>query len=403
MLQRLAIPGFIIALIAAIFLFTQQQQAVQQANTAATAQAEAQAGRAQAEAAQGTAVAQAQAALAGQAQADSKRVTAVAGAESAAAKQAQAAADVSTAQAQAAANQATAQVALTAQAAAQAESTAQVTVLANTKNDLATAQAALQVETTAEVQLLTALGTATAQVDLAQFAQSAAEQDRATALAQSWTLATAQARTLAQIATLETRLASSSGQSTPIAAGITATPSPASITQATAAPAATIDTAIELSETYTSQDGKIKFSYPKGWVIQESQNGLLLSNSQAAIDNTGNIQSGEFVANFLVRPGATVPNIKANPTARDVAERYSTIIIQRNNPNATIPPAVDLTIGSYPAARVPLPGADAEASLIVVDLGSGNFGIALALGFKGELSAYETIFRKMLASVQYTA
>ena len=42
MAQRLAVIGFIIAAVVAIFAFVQQQQAVQQASAALTAQAQAQ-------------------------------------------------------------------------------------------------------------------------------------------------------------------------------------------------------------------------------------------------------------------------------------------------------------------------------------------------------------------------
>src|SRR5215510_4946725 len=92
--QRLAIIGFALAVILAIFLFTQQQDALKQKQIAQTAQADT-------DRQSGTAVVQAYMASTAQAQSDADRLTAVAAAQSAGTAQAESDAQRETAVAEA--------------------------------------------------------------------------------------------------------------------------------------------------------------------------------------------------------------------------------------------------------------------------------------------------------------
>lgn len=402
MVQRLAVIGFIIAVVVAALLFVQLQNANNQLNAAVTQQAAADARRRGAEAEQSTAVAQVAAAQTAQGRSEVLAATAQSGADQAATRQAAAQAAQATAEAQAAEAQA-GQAEATAQVATlNAQLSANGTQMAEATAQLATAQAQLNAEATNELRLGALLGTATAQVDLAQFAQAAAEQDRLAALTQVWAGATTQARALSEIATLEARL--SINQGTPAA---TPTPAPTVISELSPTPAPTttanttpgVETALDAQ--FTSKDGSITFNYPQGWVTQELQNGVVIGTSQEAIQSSAPLKSGEFFLSLIVGPISSLPGVAGKPTAEDVVRAYGNNIGQQAN--ITMPDPTTFSIGSRSAARIEVPLKDVQASIIAVDIEGGNFALALAFSASGELGQFEPTLLAILESVQYKA
>jgi hypothetical protein len=402
MVQRLAVIGFIVAVIVAALFFVQMQNANNQYNAAVTQQAAADARRRGAEADQSTAVAQVAVAQTAQGRSDVARATAEAQMNQAATRQAAAQAAQATAEAQAVEAQA-----------GQAEATAQVatlnaqlsvngTQIAEATAQLATVQAQLNAEATNEILLGMMLGTATAQVDLAQFAQAAAEQDRLQALTQVWAGATLQARALSQISTLEARLAVSQGTpaATPtlaptVISELSPTPAPGAAASATPSANATAGT------TFTSQDGSITFSIPQGWVAQEFQNGVVVGTSQAAIESSGPLKTGEFIVSLVIGPINSLPGVAGKPGVQDVARAYGSRLASQAN--ITMPPPTALSVGARNAARIEVPLKDVQASIVAVDLEGGNFVLALAFSAPGELSQFEPTLLAILESVQYKA
>jgi hypothetical protein len=403
MAQRLAVIGFIIAAVVAIFAFVQQQQAVQQASAALTAQAQAQD---QATSAAG----QVEVASAAQAQAESDQATAVSQADAAGTAQAQA-------QASAVAAGANAELAGTAQARSEATSLAQMTGIASTvtavsndiatqqtesQNNLATAGAQLIADATDEAIFAQALGTATAQVDLAQFAASAAEEDRSAALEQA-------RAALTQIAQLQSSLATAQFQLTGLPpAPTSAIPAQPPTVVPTAAPptlppqteATAVQGETDLTKQFTSQDGSIQFKYPTSWLVAETSQGpiAIVSNQDVGTRTQNALTTGQVEATVLVLPGSGVTG-KTTSTSRDVADSLISTIGGQNSP-FKLDAATDLTLGALIAARSQGSDGENDVLLLVLDAGNDLFGVLLGRTASGERDQFEPTLRAIFQTIQ---
>ncbi|MEO8610233.1 MAG: hypothetical protein ABI690_20225 [Chloroflexota bacterium] len=407
MAQRLAIIGFIIAAVVAIFAFGQQQQAVQQAKVALSAQAAAQD---QATSAAG----QVEVASAAQAQAESAQATAANLADAAGTAQAQA-------QASAVAAAADAQLAGTAQARSEATSLAQMTEIAGTvtavsneigtqqahsQDDLATAGAQLIADATDEVIFAQALGTATAQVDLAQFAASAAEDDRAAALAQARAAET-------QIAQLQSDLATAQFQLTGLppvpTSAFTAQPPPTSVPTAVppTLPPQTEATAVQgdsdLTQQFTSKDGSIQFKYPSGWLVAETSQGpiAIVSSQDVGTRTQNGLTTGQVEATVLIIPGSGITGkTGGTSTPGDVADSLVTSIAGQSNSPFTLEAATEVALGSQTIGRSQGTDGDNDVLLLVVDAGNDLFGVLVGRTASGERDQYEPTLRAILQTIQ---
>jgi hypothetical protein len=400
--QRLAVIGFVIAVILAIYMFTQQQQAQTDLQTAQTAQAD-MADRS------GTAVAQAQGASTAQSQADDARITAVAQAENAAATQAESDSRAATAAADARiagtrsaeiaaagtaqdgtiqAVQATAEYGVNQQATLEAQSTAA----------LSTAQAQIDAQATVQTGYDSAVGTATAQVDLAEFARQAAEEDRATALAQFWVAATVIADQSDTQGTAQAIVSGVTG--TPLPA---ATPVPPTPVESTTLPQPTTSagTIPPLTESYTTNDKKLTFNYPQGWVAGEVNQGvILIANSQTILQRSSNdLQSGEVEIQMIVGPASSIRGVTAGAKPSEVLDAVRTIYQSQNVTNLSDNNA--LTLGEHAAARLTAIEGNNAVAITVVDLGNDNIALAFAYAFPGELDLYLKGIDAVLATLQY--
>lgn len=402
MAQRLAIVGFLIAAVVAIFAFTQQQQAVQQATDALAAQA-------QAEQQSTAAAGQVEVASAAQAQAESAQASAVAQADNAGTAQAQAQASADAASANAA-------LAGTAQARGEATTSAHMTEIAGTavaaandistqqaetQNDLATAGAQLVADATDEAIFASALGTATAQIDLAQFAASAAEEDRTAALAQARAAQT-------QIAQLQSDLATAQSQLTGLPPAPTssspATPLPATAVPPTLPPQPEATVAQgdgDLSQQFTSSDGSLQFSYPGGWLaVETSQGPVAIVSSEAVGTRTENLlTTGQVEATILILPGSGLTGkTSGTATVQDVADSLlSTISAQ-----FTMDTPTEVTLGSLTLARSQGSDGDNDVVLFVMDAGNDLFGVLVGRTASGERDQYEPVFRAIVQTIAIT-
>lgn len=350
-----AVIGFVLALVAAIFLFTQQQQAQQAAQAAQTQAAAAEDGR-------GTAVALADAASGAQVQAEAGQATAQTAAELAGTAQAESDAARGTAQADAqiAGTQAAQMMATStinvgdAQATAQSAQQNVETAQAESQSSLATVQAQLDAQTTSVADTLNLLATATAQIDLAEFGRESAEEDRQAALEQAWMVATALANSEAQLSTAQAAL--SGATSVPTLAPTSAlanNPTPAP-TGSTSTVNNFADGAIPpLTETFTNSNGAITFKYPQGWAAIETQNGsIFVADSENTLqdDDLNVLDSGQFISRILVTQITNVPGLQSGATAAEVMNVLLTSLASGENP-PEMSPAESVSIASYDAQR----------------------------------------------------
>jgi hypothetical protein len=392
MTQRLAIIGFIIAVIIAVFAFTQQQQAVEQARTART-----QAAQAQAEGV--TAFAQVNEAATAQGNAQSTEAAALANVNEAATAQSEAESAQGTAQAgvNAAETRAARIAAASTAAADSARSTATAdqraiaTLQAQSTADLATAQAELDTQATTQAETVAQLATATAQIDLAEFAREAAEADRLAALTQAWSAATLIADTESELATAQA-----------VIAGVTATPTP--LPQPTAAATVSSSTqgeALELASNFRSRNGRLTFQYPETWATQELDSGAVLAASDPRIlgDSNAQVQPGVFLQ-ILVAPALEM-GLSADDTPVDTLQAWVGVLTQQNS-NLQISEPTETTFGSHPAARAQGGDTSGEVVVTTLDLGNDVIGVIFAFSSQGDMANFLATIDALIGSIAYT-
>lgn len=403
--QRLTVIGLVVAVIAAVLLFIQQQQTLTQVQDVQLAATEADQRRVtavamrddaigtqvQAEAGQATALAAAQSAGTAQAEADLLRGTAVSQAQSVATSNATIASG-------AAAQVETAQVAL---ATAQADADQQGTLQAESAARIETAQAQIDDQATRQAGFDAALGTATAQVDLAEFARQAAEEDRATALAQSWILATlVSQQSQAQPTAVET-VAQSTQLPTSVPSRSTPTPAPATeVIELSPTPLPADSNA--LTETFTTDDKRISIQHPSSWSVGEIDTGVLLLVSTRAImrRNTNDLESGEVEIQLIVGSADYFRGVQAGAAAADVLQTVRDIFTSQGN--ADISDTAELKVGEYNAAR--FEGQDGNNAIVVtaLDLKTNNYALSFTYFYPGEVEQFTPLMDEILASLHFT-
>jgi hypothetical protein len=380
------IIGFVIAVIIAIFAFSQQQQAVDQARLALTQAAQAKE--------QGvTAVAVANEAATAQSNAQSTEAAALVNANEAATAQAEAEDERNTALAQInSAETAGARLEASSTAAAgaalstiRAGERAMQTAQSQSADELATRQAEFDALATTQAETAAQLATATAQIDLAEFARQAAEEDRILVLTQAWSAATL-------IADMENQLATAEA----IIAGATATPLPQPA--ATAAQGA----ALALVNDFRSNSGQLTFQYPEDWATQETNSGAVLVASDARMfENTSaQIAPGVFMQ-ILVAP-VTAFGLNPGDKPVDALQTWITLVTNQN-PEIRLGEPGEVTIGAYRAARVE--GSDASGELVIttIDVGNDVAGVIFAFSSRGDMPLYLPTVDAIIASITYQA
>jgi hypothetical protein len=408
MVQRLAIIGFVIAVIVAILAFLQSQQAVQQALTAGTAQA-------LAVIQQETAVREAGIAAAMQAEAEAGQAEANQRADDAATAQADAQSTAVAAEAQVA-------LANTAQAVGAATSAAQVSgVIATStaaavgverefnriERDLATAQAQIEANATDEAAFQERLATATAQVDLANFAALAAEQDRATALANERRAATQVAALENQLATAQFQLTGLPPAPTPLPASSTPPPTltpelagTLEIITPTVVPQPTVDT--DLSATFTSRNGVISFNYPQGWLAGQSESGFIaIASSAEVLQRTQSaLVSGQFQADVYVLSGMALTGAESGTTVADVAQVIMDTLAGEDGV-FTLGDIMEFELGGRPAARMDGEVLDNDALVLVLGMDDDAYVLMIATMAAGEREEFVSLALSMMESFQF--
>lgn len=394
---RLAVIGFIIAVIVAVYAFVTQQQAVDQARLAAFEATAADQGRI-------TAVVMAQEASGTQVQAEIGQATARA--ESALASTAQ-----SAAQATAENSVAKAELAATRSAQIVASSTAGSEVLqsiattyaneleavqAQSTAAIGTAQAALDEQATLQADTANQLATATSQVDLADFARQAAESDRARVLEQLWDMATQQAETRNDLATAQ--VAASRATPTPVPTEVpiaspTLLPEPTAVTSTNDVP--------PLTNSFETNSGKISLQYPRGWFAREVDTDFVsIVNDDTLFDRGGNaLRTGQFEIDVLA---ATRDDLGVDSTAStdEVLQNFIDFFKSRDTA-FEVGTASAFASGSYEGSRVT--GTDGSNDLTITLLDLGNDGLMLIFAYSavGESEQFAPVMDAVLATVIY--
>lgn len=398
---RLAVIGFIVAAIVAVYAFITQGQAVGAAQLAA-AQATA------AEDERVTAVAMMQEAISTQVQAEAGQATALAAV--AIASTAQSESEAAAASALAAADTAatrSAQIAATSTAGSEAQATTaaeeaavMATAQALSTSVLATAQTELDAQATVQVDTANQLATATAQVDLADFARQSAEDDRATALEQLWLMGTQQAETARELATAQA-----------IISGVppTAVPTEAPAATPTLRPEATTVTNTNnpgemppLTNNFESNDQLVRVQYPQGWFAREVDVDFISIVNDDVLFDRGNspLQTGQYEIDILASKKETL-GVDPAASPEEIIVTFVEFFQSRDDAFQVGDPTA-LTLGANQASRVI--GTDGSNDLTITLLDTGSDGVALvfAYGAAGEGAQYAELLDSVLATVEYS-
>ncbi len=124
-------------------------------------------------------------------------------------------------------------------------------------------------------------------------------------------------------------------------------------------------TDIELSETFTTRDGKLSFQYPAGWTVlesgQSSEGVLILSSSTNRNDLIKGVPfpSGELAISFMIFPrDIAEPNAFLNLMQQSVTAEYGA--------EADIEVVRDVTMGDYPALAQRVSVEDGQMEIVLI-------------------------------------
>jgi hypothetical protein len=153
--------------------------------------------------------------------------------------------------------------------------------------------------------------------------------------------------------------------------------------------------ALPLSRPFFSEDGTIAFQYPEDWYAIVVSGQITVANNQTAAE-TSLPSSGQFVARMFIGPINTVGGLENGASPLSAVQLFAQSVgdIQFGT-------AQELTIGSYPAARIDGTGTDGQAVIIAVDMGNGIYNVISGLSAAGELPRYDATLLGIIASVNY--
>lgn len=154
-----------------------------------------------------------------------------------------------------------------------------------------------------------------------------------------------------------------------------------------------------LSETYTSETG-VSFKYPKDWVVQDSTEGILLANSQEAIeaDDMGKDQVG-----IVIMDPAMISLVTADTemSSADVLAMFASMMSGETE-GATVGETTETKVGNNAAARANISDDKSDGFVMVIELGDAKVLIFAAAGKDG-LDKHEDTILKIAGTISYAA
>lgn len=198
-------------------------------------------------------------------------------------------------------------------------------------------------------------------------------------------------------------------------------------------------TPMVLDATFTSEDGSITFDYPADWVVKETEELILIANSQKALESKEAIPaSGEFRMGLSVSPISSFPDLTEGATAMDVVQSFADTLIKAGfaqltaaAPEATAEATTEatseataeatvegvkatagakmtlsepeeVTVGKHSAALVTGVRDDSETVFLAVDLGDGTFAVFVAASAADEMSNFKPTLLAIAETLTYT-
>lgn len=140
---------------------------------------------------------------------------------------------------------------------------------------------------------------------------------------------------------------------------------------------------LPLDQTYVSSDGVLTFDYPTGWIVQEDENTIMVSNIEEAVaaDEIGEGEIGlsiwkpSSVATF----GADVPE--------DVLAIFADTVTSAND-TAFVGPITQIQVGDRRVVQASIGDDSFKGVVLAFDLGDENMVLVLLFGLASD-TAYE--------------
>lgn len=154
-----------------------------------------------------------------------------------------------------------------------------------------------------------------------------------------------------------------------------------------------------LTQTFSSADGVVSFSYPEGWLAENySTAGYITSNNADIVaGNSATLTTGTaFLLIFAPDIVASFVSDPATATPRDVLAG-----LQAGSPETTVfGDAIELTLGGRAAIGANVTDPDNEGAVFAIQYDNG---VALALGqtFPGEFTQFQATFAAILDTMTY--
>ena len=161
----------------------------------------------------------------------------------------------------------------------------------------------------------------------------------------------------------------------------------------------------DLSETFESTTG-LSFKYPKGWVAKDTDQGIVLANSEdmmavaESLDESVAPPKGGFAIAFF-DPSQMAALVSARQSPRDLAEQLAQFM---GDENTTVGDVKDVKVGDNEGAKVSIASSKdkSEGYMIVWEDGDTLY-VAAVIAHEGELGDFDATAQKVLESVSYTA
>ncbi len=162
------------------------------------------------------------------------------------------------------------------------------------------------------------------------------------------------------------------------------------------------------TETYTSSDGSLTLSYPRGWVLQPISDGVtLLTSESVPATDTRLLNPGEGAFGLNLFSQTINPDFNSFFKGDDVTSKLQSFVdfaASDSTSTVTVGKAASTTVGSHPAAfatgSVTKTGNALE--VLLIDFGNGGYGLVFMEAAPNGLSIIEPKMRSIAATIEFT-
>lgn len=149
-----------------------------------------------------------------------------------------------------------------------------------------------------------------------------------------------------------------------------------------------------LTETFTTADGNLTFQYPTDWQVTESNNFVVIVNSQAVLENEV-MEEGEV--SIVLVPPSLLNQLYAD-TGQDLPTYFTELVEAVNMGGDTYSEFTPLEVNGFPALKSITASDNADGLMVMIDYPAGR--LLMASGYStGDRALYEATILAILETV----